>query len=144
MIYYVDCKADVTGDGSKTSPFKTISEAAAIAMPGDEVVVAEGIYREEVDPKNAGTEDNRITYRSEVPLGAVITGAEVIKDWEDLGSNVWKTVIDNSLFGDYNPYTTLISGDWFQMGFIAHTGDVFLNGKSLYEVTTLEGHQEGV
>ena len=51
MIYYVDCKADVTGDGSKTSPFKTISEAAAIAMPGDEVVVAEGIYREEVDPK---------------------------------------------------------------------------------------------
>lgn len=138
MIYYVDCKTDVTGDGSKTSPFKTISEAAAIAMPGDEVVVAEGIYREEVDPKNAGTEDNRITYRSEVPLGAVITGAEVIKDWEDLGSNVWKTVIDNSLFGDYNPYTTLISGDWFQMGFIAHTGDVFLNGKSLYEVTTLE------
>ena len=42
-------------------------------------------------------------------------------------------------FGSYNPYTTLVSGDWFIAMYIAHTGEVYLNGKSLYEVTSLEG-----
>ena len=81
MIRYVDCTAARSGDGSAQHPFKTISQAAAVAMPGDEVVVAPGIYREYVDPINAGTEENRIVYRSEVPLGAVITGAEVVDSW---------------------------------------------------------------
>ena len=54
MIYYVDCSAVNTGKGSQDSPFKTISEAAAKAQPGDEVIVADGIYREYVDPKNGG------------------------------------------------------------------------------------------
>ena len=47
--------------------------------------MAPGVYREYVDPQNAGTEDARITYRSTEPLGAVITGAEVIKSWQPYG-----------------------------------------------------------
>ena len=35
-----------------------------------------------VDPVNAGCEDARITYRSEKPLGAVITGSEELKSWK--------------------------------------------------------------
>ena len=81
MIYYVNCNADFDGTGSKERPFRRIGEAAKIARPGDEVLVAAGIYREYVDPVNAGTEDRRITYVSETPLGAVITGAEVLKGW---------------------------------------------------------------
>lgn len=138
MTYYVDCKVDVTGNGSKESPFKTIQEAAEIAVPGDEVLVAEGIYREYVDPKNAGTEDARITYRSEKPLGAVITGAEPLNDWEEVEPHVWKACIPNEFFGDYNPFNTLVAGDWFVAFITAHTGDVFLNDKSMYEVLSLD------
>ena len=84
MIYYVDANALTGGNGSKEAPFHTISDAAFIAKPGDEVVVAPGIYREHVIPRNKGEENARIVYRSEVPLGAVITGAEVVKGWNVL------------------------------------------------------------
>ena len=139
MKYYVDCAVSVSGDGSESSPFKTISEAAVIAIPGDEVIVSDGIYREHVNPKNAGREDARITYRAKNRLKAVITGAEIITDWTEVKPHVWKTVIDNSFFGKYNPFKTAVSGDWFDANFTAHTGDVFLNGKSMYEVTDIEG-----
>ena len=79
MVIYVNASAERDGNGSKEMPFKHINTAAQVAMPGDEVVVAPGIYREYVDPKNAGREDARIVYRSEEPLGAIITGAEEVK-----------------------------------------------------------------
>ena len=60
MIIYVNAAAAREGNGSKEMPFKHINDAATVAMPGDEVVVAPGIYREYVDPINAGTEENRI------------------------------------------------------------------------------------
>lgn len=43
MIYYVSANAFRSGNGSKESPFKTINEAAQIARPGDEVLVAPGL-----------------------------------------------------------------------------------------------------
>ncbi len=134
MKYYVNCAVEKSGNGGESDPFKTISEAADIAKPGDEIIVFDGIYREHVNPKNAGREDARITYRAANRLKAVITGAEVITDWEKVEGNVWKTVLDDSFFKGYNPYKTLIFGDWFDGNFTAHTGDVYLNGKSMYEV----------
>ena len=82
MKYYVNIHAPLHGCGTEAAPFRTIQEAAAIAKPGDEVLVAPGIYREYVNPIHAGTEEARITYRSPEPLGAVITGAEPVKSWE--------------------------------------------------------------
>ena len=52
------------GDGIKEKPFKRINQAAEAAMPGDEVLVMPGVYREDVSPLNAGKENNRIMYRS--------------------------------------------------------------------------------
>lgn len=57
------------------------AEYSHSAGAGDEVLVAPGVYREYVDPVNAGTWDARITYTSTTPLGAVITGAEPVKTW---------------------------------------------------------------
>lgn len=138
MIRYVDCTALRSGDGSAQRPFKTISQAAAVAMPGDEVVVAPGIYREDVSPRNAGTQRQPIVYRSAVPRGAIITGAEQVKNWTPYQGDVWLLRLPNSFFGKHNPYTTLVFGDWLNQGTPAHTGDVFLNDKSLYEQDTLE------
>lgn len=134
MIYYVSGNLKETGNGTKEKPFQTIQEAAELAMPGDQVLVAPGIYREYVNPKHAGTEKARIEYRSMEPLQAVITGAEAVKNWERVSEGVWRTEVSNDIFGDYNPYTTRVYGDWFVNALPAHTGDVFLNHKSMYEV----------
>lgn len=143
MIIYVNSAAPKEGNGSKEAPFKHINDAAKVAKPGDEVVVAPGIYREYVDPINSGTEDARITYRSEKPLGAIITGAEEMKSWVKYQDNVWVCRIDNGVFGNYNPYTTFVGGDWYFAPVIRHTGAVYLNERQLYETETLEECMKG-
>lgn len=143
MIIYVDIHACKDGNGTKQSPFKHINDAAQVAKPGDEVLVAPGIYREYVNPLNAGLENNPITYRSKVPLGAVITGAEKSNKWKHYKDNVWVLRINNNAFGTYNPYTTFIKGDWYFGQFVRHTGAVYLNNRQLYETQTLEECLEG-
>ncbi len=137
MTIYVNINAGRDGDGSKERPFRSINDAAKIAKPGDEVIVAPGTYREYVDPVYAGTEEARITYRSEEHLGAVITGAEVVKDWTQVDGNVWVTRVKNGIFGGYNPYTTWVFGDWYFAKRDKHTGCVWLNDEALYEVSDL-------
>ena len=140
MIYYVNGAALSEGDGSCERPFKRIGDAAKIAMPGDEVIVAKGVYREYVNPARGGKKDARIVYRSEEPLGAVITGAEVVKGWTKYKKhkNVWTVRIPNGIFGSYNPYTTEVYGDWYFAPAVRHTGAVYLNDRMLYETETLE------
>lgn len=139
MKYYVSAGAGRNGDGSKDSPFRTITDAAKIAVAGDEILVAPGIYREYVNPINGGTAEKRIIYRSEIPGKAVISGAEPVKNWVRYEKNVWKTNISNGLFGSYNPYTTLVKGDWYDERIKpVHTGEVYLNGKAMYEAVTLD------
>lgn len=135
MQIYVDARAGRQGDGTKEHPYQTIQAAANVAAAGDEVLVLPGIYRENVNPLHAGTPDKRIVYRSALPLAAVITGAEPLTGWKSEGGGVWSARVPNKIFGGRNPYTTRVSGDWFAAQATAHTGDVFLNGKSLYEVT---------
>lgn len=139
MIYYVSASASDGGTGSAERPFRKISEAAKIAKAGDEVQVLPGVYREAVNPVHAGREDARITYRSTEPLGAVITGAEPIKNWTQYQDEVWMSKIPNGFFGSYNPYTTEIFGDWYYPVNPVHTGEVYLNGRSMYECHALEG-----
>ena len=143
MIYYVNAKAKTNGNGTKELPFKTINQAAAIARAGDEVRVAPGVYREKVVPRAGGTEDAPIVYRSEKPLGAVITGSEVLKGWKKYKGDVWTAKVENSLFGGYNPYTSYVCGDWYFAPTVRHTGSVVLNDRMMYEATTLEECVEG-
>ncbi len=143
MKIYVNANASRDGNGSIEMPFRHINDAAQIARPGDEVLVAPGVYREYVNPRYAGTEEARITYRSTEPLGAVITGAEEVKDWKHYQENVWVCRIDNSVFGEYNPYTTYVYGDWYFAGRSRHTGAVYLNDKMLYEADSLDACIKG-
>ena len=138
MIYYVNANAPKDGNGSRETPFRHIDDAARVAVAGDEILVAPGIYREYVNPRNAGTEDKRIVYRSEKPLGAVITGAETLNGWTHYQGNVWTNRVNNGVFGAYNPYTTFVCGDWYFAPTVRHTGSVYLNDRMMYETVTLE------
>ena len=108
MTYYVNSKVEIHGDGSREKPFKTIQEAADIAVAGDEVIVKPGIYREYVNPKNAGEEGKQIVYRSEKPRGAHITGAEVLSGWTKVDGTVYTARVSNKIFGDYQKNIFLV------------------------------------
>ncbi|MCR5398680.1 MAG: right-handed parallel beta-helix repeat-containing protein [Lachnospiraceae bacterium] len=138
MKIYVNINAQNGGDGSKDRPYNKIAQAAAVALPGDEVSVAPGIYREDVSPVYAGTEKKPIVYKSEVMGAAVITGADVFTGWEHFKGDVWKLAVSNERFGDYNPYTTLVWGDWLEGSVHAHTGELFCDDRSFYERDSLD------
>ena len=137
MKIYVDAAAVRDGSGRENAPFKHINDAAKVAQPGDEVLVAPGTYREYVNPVHGGTDTDRITYRSVQPLKAVITGAEVLKNWQPYQGQVWVSRVANSIFGDYNPYTTFVMGDWYFGPVDKHTGAVYMNDQQFYETTSL-------
>jgi hypothetical protein len=138
--YHVSVKGNDAGSGSETLPFRTIGKAASVAYPDDVITVHAGTYREWVNPPRGGENDNRrIVYRAASGEQVEIKGSEVINNWEKVQDGVWKISLPNSFFGDYNPYTDLIYGDWFSdHGRKHHTGEVFLNNKSLYEKETLD------
>jgi hypothetical protein len=134
--YHVSVNGNNNNNGSASSPFKTINHAAQLAQPGDVITVHAGTYREWINPARGGTgEINRIVYQATGGEQVFIKGSEVISGWKkEKGSEVWKVIIPNTFFGDYNPYQDSIYGDWFTgYGRVHHTGEVFLNGKSLYE-----------
>ena len=139
--YHVAVTGNDSNEGTVSSPYRTISRAAQIAQPGDEIVVHSGIYRERVNPPRGGESDaRRIIYRSAGDGKAEIKGSEVITGWKNLTDNVWRVTIPNSFFGKYNPYKDLIYGDWFSdyLKRRPHTGEVYLNGKSMFETNLFE------
>jgi hypothetical protein len=93
-----------------------------------------------VTPPRGGESDaKRIVYQAAAGEEVVIKGSEVVRDWKPFMPGVWKATVPNSLFGKYNPYKDLIAGDWFtDRGRPHHTGEVYLNGKSLFESNLLE------
>ena len=138
--YHVAKSGNDKNPGTRDKPFLTIQAAGDIAQPGDIINVHEGTYREWIKPSRGGKSDSeRITYQAAKDEKVEIKGSEVITGWQKISGTVWKVTIPNTFFGDYNPYKDKIHGDWFNdLGRVHHTGDVYLNGKSLWEVEVLD------
>ena len=138
--YHVSVKGNDNNTGSESTPFKTIDRAAQAAYPGDVITIHAGVYREWINPPRGGESDNRrIVYRAAPGEQVEIKGSERIITWQKVQTGVWKVVLPNTFFGNYNPYDDLIFGDWFyDRGRKHHTGEVFLNNRSLYEKESLE------
>lgn len=54
---HVSINGNDSNDGSLKKPFRTISQASRLAMPGDVVIVHAGVYREQITPPRGGYSD---------------------------------------------------------------------------------------
>ncbi len=142
MFIHVSKQGADTNAGTEEAPFLTIGRAAEQALPGETVVVHEGVYREWVKPPRGGFNDSRrITYKAAEGEHVVIKGSEVVDGWESDG-DLWRVAIPNSLFGDDNPFAKVVEGDWLvrpdkgdpQM----HLGQVYIDGVALPEYPTVD------
>ena len=146
---YVAKSGSDHGEGTSESPFLTINRAAQVALPGDTVEVGEGVYREWVKPARGGLSDQRrITYRPAEGEKVTITGSERVDGWENTGGTTWKVEVPNTLFGDFNPFAEEVAGDWVvypsREAPRKHLGDVYLNGESFYEASSIEEVENAV
>lgn len=140
-VYHVAKNGSDGNGGGERDPFLTIQRAAQAAMPGDEILVHEGTYREWVKPVNGGTSDAcRITYQAAAGEHVTIKGSEVVKGWRKLEGTIWTVEISHETFGGDNPFAEKIEGDWLvdPRKYDVHRGAVYLNGKALYEACSLE------
>ena len=138
--YHVAKTGNDDNPGTTEAPFLTIQKAANIAQAGDVITIHEGVYREWIKPPRGGnSETERIVYQAANGEKVEIKGSEIITDWQKFKGSVWKAIVPNALFGDYKPYKEFVRGDWFNdKGRPHHTGEVYLNGKSLWEMEMLE------
>lgn len=138
--YHVSVKGNDTYNGSAVNPFKTISAAAQVAMPGDVITVHEGIYREKIAPPRGGVSDKkRITYQAAPGEQVTITGSEPARGWKKVKNDTWMLTISDSFFGkNPNPFDEQIYGSWYRgKGKPNHTAGIFLDGKRIREAFSL-------
>ncbi|MFI5934149.1 right-handed parallel beta-helix repeat-containing protein [Actinoplanes sp. NPDC051494] len=137
-VLHVATTGSDDADGSAEAPFRTINRAAGEARAGDTVVVHGGEYREWVVPRRGGLSDTRrITYTAADGEHVVIKGSERVAGWVPDGGTVWRVSVPGAVFGDFNPFAEEVTGDWIVYPEGAphkHLGDVYLNGRSFYEV----------
>lgn len=137
--YHVAITGQDNNPGTPNRPLRTVQRAAELAQPGDVITVHEGTYREYINPPRGGLSDRqRITYQAAHGERVEIKGSESVKNWVRVSNDVWKATLPNSFFGNFNPYTNIIRGDWFNpRGRVHHTGAVYLNGDWLIEAPQL-------
>ncbi|WP_022916207.1 right-handed parallel beta-helix repeat-containing protein [Ruania albidiflava] len=137
-VLHVSPTGSDTADGAERTPLRTISRAAALALPGDTVQVHGGQYREWVRPARGGISDQRrIVYTAAPGEHVVIKGSEPVPDWQREPDGVWRAEIPNTVFGAVNPFAETVHGDWHvppTTGEEHHLGQVYLNGRALREV----------
>ncbi len=138
--YHVAMNGRDDNPGTAAAPFRTIQRAADVAMPGDVITVHAGLYRERVNPRRGGdSPERRIVYRAAPGEHVELRGSEVVRDWTRLSNDLWRVVLPNSFFGDFNPFADPIRGDWFNpMNRPHHTAAVYLDGEELVEAASLE------
>ncbi|NRA49396.1 MAG: right-handed parallel beta-helix repeat-containing protein, partial [Phaeodactylibacter sp.] len=162
--FYVDQnhpKASDDNPGSENRPWLTISRAAELLEPGDQVIIKQGVYREAVHPQRGGSgPDQMITYTAAPGEKVVISGAleipqsgwQVGKGWRYTGPRhtyedtekpplkVWQYDLPGEWFMGYNPFALRNLGqdlewvDYKNINMHAHLqrrGRIFLDGHLL-------------
>lgn len=126
-------QASDAGPGTERQPFKTISKAAALAGPGDTVLIHAGLYREWVAPPRGGEEGRPVTYQAAPGEQVIVRGSEIYTgQWKPVSDRpgVFSTQIPESFFtAGFNPFKQIIEAA--RGG--GRQGQIFINGVELTE-----------
>ena len=88
-IYVDGVSGDDTNDGSESAPYKTISAAVSQLLPGDTLIVNDGVYREEI-VFPSGTKENPIAVKAAEGAHPVVSGTDVIEaSWSVYSGNIY-------------------------------------------------------
>lgn len=116
--------ADNKNSGSEDQPFLTIGRAAEVLLPGERVIIHEGLYRETVHPAHSGSGPGEmISYQAAAGEKVIISGSIVLdEDWEpgrgwrygkhkpyaasapESTVHVWQYELPGELMEGYNPF----------------------------------------
>jgi len=112
---------------------RTIGQAAALAEPGDTVIIHGGIYREAVEIEKSGLSDNPITFQAAPGAGVIMTGADRISEWTEVEGDgrIYSTPWPHE-FITWNRYNTHPDDDFHRL--IGRCEQVFINGYALRQV----------
>lgn len=102
-IYHVDqASTESIENGSEIYPFKTITQASAIMSAGDTCYIHRGIYRETIVPQQSGTSGSPIRYVAYNHDDVVISGTEVVSNWQVHSNNIYKATGVSMPLGNKN------------------------------------------
>lgn len=82
--YYVAQRHPAADDGNPRTadkPFRTLSRAASAVVPGDTVLIEDGVYRETVTLETSGTRERPILFTAAPMAQVTVTGADPVSDW---------------------------------------------------------------
>ena len=134
VVHQSHQQATDKGNGTAAQPFKTISQAALVAQPGDTVLVFEGVYRERVAPARGGEEGRYIVYKAAPNNHVAIKGSDVwTQPWKKIEGEIYSGKLTNPSFEQYNPYLIPLAG----LGERFSLGQIFCNGDELNQVDSL-------
>ena len=124
-VLYANANAAPGGDGSSTAPYASIQQAINHAVPGTEVLVADGIYHETVSFPASGTAGNWIQVKAE-GSGAILDGSA------NLTGNIWNP------YGSYKHVWYMKIGQ--PIGYLARDQMRFYNYDSIGGLLKQLGH----
>jgi len=103
VTYYVSTAGnDITGTGSLSKPFKTISCAAKKMVAGDTCVIRGGTYKETVNVSESGTSQSPVTFKCYPGETVLVDGTNVLSGWSLYRDNIYVTESMNISLGIEN------------------------------------------
>jgi len=91
---YVAKNGNDANSGTLTSPYLTLSKAAAVAVAGDTVYIREGTYEETLTPSRSGSAGNPIVFTSYQNESVVISAMQTVNGFTLDSGNIYKTTLD--------------------------------------------------
>ena len=99
------------------------------------MIIHQGLYREWVDiPSRGSDEYHRLILRAAEGEHVVISGAELLRDWQCIGGDLWQCDVPDDWFTGTNTLRRELGGDWFwHKHQPQHLGELFIDQQPLIE-----------